>query len=63
MRPSYKRIRVVRVETTDNEKIVGLLVPNAEVGSVLQGLSLSFSLSITHKHDDVAMNINGDFYL
>ncbi|XP_076928744.1 protein FORGETTER 1-like [Bidens hawaiensis] len=39
VRPSYKRTRVARVETTDNEKIVGLLVPNAEVGSVLKDLA------------------------
>lgn len=43
-RQSHKRIRVVRIETTtDNQRIVGLLIPNAAVGSVLQGL-LSFPI-------------------
>lgn len=37
---SYKRIRVVRLVTTnDNQRIVGLLIPNAAVESVLQDLS------------------------
>lgn len=41
---SHKRIRVVRIETTiDNQRIVGLLIPNSAVESVLQGLS-SFSV-------------------
>ncbi|KAH9676922.1 protein FORGETTER 1 [Citrus sinensis] len=41
-RQSHKRLRVVRLETTaDNKRIVGLLVPNAAVETVLQGLSLS----------------------
>ncbi|KAK6124556.1 hypothetical protein DH2020_041704 [Rehmannia glutinosa] len=45
-RQSHKRIRVVRIETTsDNQRIVGLLIPNAAVGSVLQGLNLSLDLS------------------
>lgn len=39
-RQSHKRIRVVRLETTDdNKRIVGLLIPNAAVESVLQDLS------------------------
>ena len=41
-RQSHRRLRVVRIETTtDNRRIVGLLVPNAVVGPVLQGLSFS----------------------
>ncbi|KAI8568822.1 hypothetical protein RHMOL_Rhmol02G0230100 [Rhododendron molle] len=36
---SHKRLRVVRIETTtNNQQIVGLLIPNAAVASVLQGL-------------------------
>ena len=47
-RQSHKRLRVVRLETTtDNRRIVGLLVPNAAVESVLQGLSISLP-SLTH---------------
>ncbi|KAJ8762665.1 hypothetical protein K2173_010686 [Erythroxylum novogranatense] len=39
-RQSHKRLRVVRVETTtDNRRIVGLLVPNAAVESVLKDLA------------------------
>lgn len=39
-RQSHKRLRVVRLETTtDNQHIVGLLVPNAAVESVLQDLA------------------------
>ncbi|XP_073000947.1 LOW QUALITY PROTEIN: protein FORGETTER 1 [Typha latifolia] len=39
-RQSHKRIRVVRLETTtDNQRIVGLLIPNAAVEAVLQDLS------------------------
>ncbi|XP_073279298.1 protein FORGETTER 1 [Primulina huaijiensis] len=39
-RQSHKRIRVVRIETTsESQRIVGLLIPNAAVGSVLQDLS------------------------
>ncbi|XP_042963353.1 protein FORGETTER 1 [Carya illinoinensis] len=39
-RQSHKRLRVVRIETTrDNQRIVGLLVPNAAVESVLQDLA------------------------
>ncbi|XP_020269430.1 protein FORGETTER 1 [Asparagus officinalis] len=39
-RQSHKRVRVVRLETTnDNQRIVGLLIPNAAVESVLQDLS------------------------
>ncbi|KAL8461796.1 hypothetical protein ACS0TY_033048 [Phlomoides rotata] len=39
-RQSHKRIRVVRVVTTsDNQRIVGLLIPNAAVQTVLQGLA------------------------
>ncbi|OMO68935.1 Protein strawberry notch-like protein [Corchorus capsularis] len=35
---SHRRLRVVRLETTtDNQRIVGLLVPNAAVETVLQG--------------------------
>ncbi|KAK1609385.1 hypothetical protein QYE76_033058 [Lolium multiflorum] len=38
-RKIHKRIRVVRLETTDdNQRIVGLMIPNAAVGSVLEGL-------------------------
>jgi len=37
-RLSHRRLRVVRIETTvDNKRIVGLLVPNAAVETVLQG--------------------------
>lgn len=40
VRQSHKRIRVVRLETTtDNQRIVGLLIPNAAVETVLQDLS------------------------
>ncbi|KAL8209835.1 hypothetical protein R6Q57_006567 [Mikania cordata] len=39
-RPSHKRIRVVGIQTTtDDQRIVGLLVPNAAVESVLQDLA------------------------
>nr|GME16760.1 protein FORGETTER 1 [Ipomoea batatas] len=39
-RQSHRRIRVVRIETTtDNQRIVGLLIPNAAVESVLQDLA------------------------
>ncbi|XP_051128829.1 protein FORGETTER 1 isoform X2 [Andrographis paniculata] len=39
-RQSHKRIRVVCIQTTaDNQRIVGLLIPNAAVESVLQDLS------------------------
>ncbi|KAK9077668.1 hypothetical protein SSX86_006005 [Deinandra increscens subsp. villosa] len=39
-RLSHRRLRIVRIETTtDNQRIVGLLVPNAVVESVLQDLS------------------------
>lgn len=39
-RQSHKRLRVVRLETTtDNKRIVGLLVPNAAVETVLQDLA------------------------
>ncbi|KAG9143262.1 hypothetical protein Leryth_010181 [Lithospermum erythrorhizon] len=39
-RLSHKRIRVVRIETTiDNQRIVGLLIPNAAVETVLQDLA------------------------
>ncbi|KAK9269142.1 hypothetical protein L1049_000911 [Liquidambar formosana] len=39
-RQSHKRIRVVRIETTtDNQRIVGLLVPNGAVEAVLQDLA------------------------
>jgi len=45
-RLSHRRLRVVRIETTvDTQRIVGLLVPNAAVETVLQG-----SLSKTHPH-------------
>lgn len=47
-RLSHRRLRVVRIETTvDNQRIVGLLVPNAAVETVLQG---SLSLSLKHIH-------------
>ncbi|CAA3021065.1 strawberry notch isoform X1 [Olea europaea subsp. europaea] len=39
-RVSHRRIRVVRIETTaDNQRIVGLLIPNAAVESVLRDLA------------------------
>ncbi|PIN20889.1 hypothetical protein CDL12_06408 [Handroanthus impetiginosus] len=39
-RPGHRRIRVVRIQTTsDNQRIVGLLIPNAAVESVLQDLA------------------------
>ncbi|XP_019432321.1 PREDICTED: protein strawberry notch isoform X2 [Lupinus angustifolius] len=39
-RLSHRRLRVVRIETTvDSQRIVGLLVPNAAVETVLQGLA------------------------
>ncbi|XP_074301676.1 protein FORGETTER 1-like isoform X1 [Silene latifolia] len=39
-RESHRRIRIVRVETTtDKQSIVGLLIPNAAVEDVLQGLA------------------------
>ncbi|KAI4333252.1 hypothetical protein L6164_018085 [Bauhinia variegata] len=39
-RLSHRRLRVVRTETTtDNQRIVGLLVPNAAVETVLQDLA------------------------
>ncbi|KAI3945077.1 hypothetical protein MKW98_009881 [Papaver atlanticum] len=39
-RNSHKRLRVVRIETTtDKQRIVGLLVPNSAVESVLQDLA------------------------
>ncbi|CAJ2659104.1 unnamed protein product [Trifolium pratense] len=39
VRQIHKRLRIVRVETTsDNRHIVGLLVPNAAVDTVLEGL-------------------------
>ncbi|KAM3213142.1 hypothetical protein ACQJBY_065881 [Aegilops geniculata] len=38
-RQAHKRIRVVRLETTDdNHRIVGLVIPNTAVESVLEGL-------------------------
>ncbi|XP_072081067.1 protein FORGETTER 1 [Arachis hypogaea] len=38
-RRNHRRLRVVRIETSaDNQHIVGVLVPNAAVKSVLQGL-------------------------
>ncbi|OAP17064.1 hypothetical protein AXX17_AT1G74120 [Arabidopsis thaliana] len=39
-RHSHKRIRVIRIETTtDNQRIVGLSIPNAAVETVLQDLA------------------------
>lgn len=39
-RQSHKRIRVVRIETTtNNQRIVGLLIPNSAVESVLRDLA------------------------
>ncbi|KAF3519151.1 hypothetical protein DY000_02064315 [Brassica cretica] len=39
-RQSHKRIRVIRIETTtDNQRIVGLSIPNAAVETVLQDLA------------------------
>lgn len=47
-RLSHRRLRVVRIETTvDNQRIVGLLVPNSAVETVLEG---SFSISLKHIH-------------
>lgn len=47
-RLSHRRLRVVRIETTvDTQRIVGLLVPNAAVETVLQG-SLS-KTSVPHQ--------------
>ncbi|WZY77253.1 hypothetical protein YC2023_023637 [Brassica napus] len=38
-RQSHKRIGVTRIETTtDNQRIVGLSIPNAAVKTVLQGI-------------------------
>jgi hypothetical protein len=38
-RPVHKRIRVARLETTnENQRYVGLIIPNAAVESVLEGL-------------------------
>ncbi|KAL4201430.1 hypothetical protein AMTRI_Chr02g216010 [Amborella trichopoda] len=40
VRQSHTRLRVVRLETTeDNRRVVGLLIPNAAVHSVLEDLS------------------------
>ncbi|OIV89831.1 hypothetical protein TanjilG_29766 [Lupinus angustifolius] len=50
-RLSHRRLRVVRIETTvDSQRIVGLLVPNAAVETVLQGFPLSLSLKYTFMH-------------
>ncbi|KAL1815046.1 hypothetical protein DCAR_0519278 [Daucus carota subsp. sativus] len=39
-RESHRRLRIVRVETTtDNKRIVGLLIPNAVVNSILKDLA------------------------
>uniref|UniRef100_A0A0D9X5G9 PHD-type domain-containing protein n=1 Tax=Leersia perrieri TaxID=77586 RepID=A0A0D9X5G9_9ORYZ len=38
VRQIHKRIRVARLETDDNQRIVGLMIPNAAVESVLEGL-------------------------
>uniref|UniRef100_A0A0D3GXJ8 PHD-type domain-containing protein n=1 Tax=Oryza barthii TaxID=65489 RepID=A0A0D3GXJ8_9ORYZ len=38
VRQIHKRIRVARLETNDNERIVGLMIPNSAVESVLEGL-------------------------
>uniref|UniRef100_A0A0D3GXJ6 PHD-type domain-containing protein n=1 Tax=Oryza barthii TaxID=65489 RepID=A0A0D3GXJ6_9ORYZ len=37
VRQIHKRIRVARLETNDNERIVGLMIPNSAVESVLEG--------------------------
>jgi hypothetical protein len=48
VRQIHKRLRIVRVETTsDNRHIVGLLVPNAAVDTVLEGFFLSPSIRTT----------------
>ncbi|XP_064935454.1 protein FORGETTER 1-like isoform X1 [Musa acuminata AAA Group] len=40
VRQSHRRLRVVRLETTtDSQRIVGLLIPNAAIESVMQDLS------------------------
>lgn len=45
-RQSHRRIRIVQiVTTTDNQRIVGLLIPNAAVEAVLQGYILDSLLS------------------
>ncbi|MQL96810.1 hypothetical protein Taro_029495, partial [Colocasia esculenta] len=54
-RQSYKRIRVVRLETTtDNQRIVGLLIPSAAVETVLQERNteclLLFSITREKQH-------------
>ena len=47
-RLSHRRLRVVRIETTvDTQRIVGLLVPNAAVETVLQGSLSLKDLSTT----------------
>ncbi|KAF3325766.1 protein strawberry notch 1 [Carex littledalei] len=46
-RQSHKRLRIVRLETTDeNQRVVGLLIPNAAVDHVLQGLSWDHSVEL-----------------
>lgn len=38
-RQSHRRVRVVRIETTtESQRIVGLLIPNAAVEAVLEGI-------------------------
>jgi len=53
-RHSHKRIRVIRIETTtDNQRIVGLSIPNAAVETVLQGIaSLSHDLETSYDKSD-----------
>jgi hypothetical protein len=46
-RQSHRRIRIVRLETTDdNQRVVGLLIPNAAVDGVLEGLSWDHSVEL-----------------
>ena len=43
---NHKRVRVIRLETTNNnQRIVGLFIPNAAVESVLTGLFFIFQNS------------------
>jgi hypothetical protein len=47
VKQSHRRIRIVRLETTnDNQRVVGLLIPNAAVEDVLEGLSGDHSVEL-----------------
>ncbi|KAI8553226.1 hypothetical protein RHMOL_Rhmol06G0327600 [Rhododendron molle] len=55
-RQSHKRLRVVRIETTiENQRIVGLLIPNAAVESVLQDKDVA-SCSLHWEFNATVMN-------